>query len=349
MGTSPPATPTVEEFWTALQKSNLLSADQLKSVALDAGKDHTVSAAPLARILVERGLITRWQAEQLFNGRTQFFIDDFRILDSLGTGSMGSVYRAQAAGQTQMVALKVLAPNLATNAEAIGRFRREAQLAATLRHPNIIAAYKGDQAGSRLYMAMELLAGQDLKHWLTEKGPLAVPFACECVAQAATGLQYAFDNGMLHRDIKPANLFITWNNLSGRPIVKILDLGLARFMTEARDKRLTLSGQIIGTPDYIAPESARNTKNSDIRSDIYSLGATLYELISGSIPFPGANMVEKLTARLSRDPKPLRELRSDVPPSLEQIVVRMMDRDPNQRFSLPAEVVRALDPFRPRG
>src|SRR5258708_595654 len=193
---------------------------------------------------------------------------------------------------------------------------------------------------------MEYVAGKDLKSWIRQEKLLPVGWSCECIRQAALGLEHAFELGVVHRDIKPSNLLVAQNEHDGLPLVKILDLGLARFASEtAEEGDLTRSGQVLGTPDYIAPEQARNTKMADIRADIFSLGCTLFELLTGRLPFPGETVMEKLMARASQDAYHVRLFRSDVPGELDAIVARMLARDPNMRYATPADVARALAPF----
>lgn len=337
------------DFIARLEKSKLLSGDQEKLLKKESGAaTFPTHSAGAANWLVDRGMVTKWQVQELLAGRTAFFFEKYRLLDRIGSGSMGTVYRAQDKSANRIVALKVMAANLADNPEALERFRREIDAATRLKHPNIITAYEGDSVGQRIYLAMEFLEGQELKRFLEEKGPLPIPLACECLRQASAGLQYAFEFGMLHRDIKPANLFVTWKGMSGMPNVKILDLGLARFVSENRDKRLTFTGQIIGTPDYIAPEAARNTKSADVRSDVFSLGCTLFELLTGKLPFPGKNMVEKLTSRLSTDAPSVRTLRSEIPSGLDAVIAKALKRDPNERYQTPGQVADALVPFVPK-
>ncbi|QDU63274.1 Serine/threonine-protein kinase PknB [Planctomycetes bacterium Pan216] len=337
---------TKDEFLATLEKSNLVPPDQIQKVR-KLSSESTMGEG-LADVLVERQLLTRWQAQELLKGNTAFTFERYRYLSCLGSGSMGTVYLARDLVRKRQVALKLLSPRLYDNAEAVGRFRREIEIVTSLHHPNIIAAYDGDCVGKRFYLAMEYLDGQDLASWLTEKGPLAIPLACECLRQASIGLQFAHDAGLLHRDIKPANLFVTWSGQTGRPLVKILDLGLSLIMSDSGMERLTQSGQILGTPDYIAPEATRNAKAADERSEIYSLGCTFFELLTGKPPFQGKNMLETMLKRLQEDAPALRTVRADAPPELEAIVNQMLQRDPEERYQRPDDVASAISPFCPQ-
>lgn len=294
--------------------------------------------------MVKTGLITTWQAEQLLDGRVGFFLGPYRLLDALGSGTMGSVYRAERKSDGSIVALKVLSGALVHHAEAVARFLVEIRATMTLRHPNIITAIDADRDGHRLWMAMEYIEGRDVKTWLKERGALSIALACEVCRQAALGLHYAHENGMVHRDIKPANLLLTRDPKDRSPVIKILDLGMARFVGEST-QRLTQSGQMMGTPDYISPEQAKNTKYADARSDVFSLGCSLFELLTGRLPFSGANMVQKLMARVNQTAPAVVDFRKDVPPALSQALATMLAREPADRYATALAAAKALAPF----
>jgi hypothetical protein len=237
----------------------------------------------------------------------------------------------------------------------VERFRREVKAAAKLAHPNIVHAYDAEQAGDTHFLVMEHVDGTSLDRLVAEQGRLPVAQACDCIRQAALGLQHAHEKGMVHRDIKPQNLMRTPDGQ-----VKILDFGLARFAMETAPagalltadppasgagQSLTQVGTVVGTPDYIAPEQIRDAHVADIRADIYSLGCTLYDLLAGQVPFPEGTVLQKVMAHLDQAPRPLTELRADVPAELARVVARMMAKDPTQRYATPADVVAALAPF----
>jgi WD40 repeat protein len=269
----------------------------------------------------------------------------YRLVRLLGSGGMGVVYRAEHRLMERPVALKIIHRHWTADPAAVARFRREVKAAARLSHPNIVIAYDAEQAGDTHFLVMEYVEGTSLAAAVAGRGPLPVAEACDCARQAALGLEHAFEKGMVHRDIKPQNLVRTPEGL-----VKILDFGLAKFVTEfAPAGGLTEVGDVMGTPDYLAPEQARDAHSADIRADLYSLGCTLYHLLAGEVPFPGKTGLQKVTAHLERTARPLTELRPEVPAGLADVVARLMAKDPAQRPATPAEAARALAPFADAG
>jgi tRNA A-37 threonylcarbamoyl transferase component Bud32 len=265
----------------------------------------------------------------------------YRILEPLGTGGMGAVYKAQHQRMDRIVAVKIIHPRIVHGVQAAERFQREVKAAAKLHHPNVVTAYDADQVGDTHFLVMEHVSGVSLARYLATEGRLSVAQACDCVRQAALGLQHAHENGMVHRDIKPGNLMLT---PSGQ--VKIMDFGLARIAREqSTDAALTREGSLMGTPDYMAPEQANDASKADIRADIYSLGCTLYHLLAGQPPFPNGTHMEKIIAHIEHRPTPIRQLRPEVPEELAAVVERMLAKDPATRFQTPAAVAEALAPF----
>ncbi|MFQ5732913.1 MAG: protein kinase [Planctomycetaceae bacterium] len=279
----------------------------------------------------------------------------FEVQELIGQGGMGAVYKAEHRHMKRTVALKVINPKLVAGRTAVERFRREVEAAARLHHPNIVTAFDAELAGDAHFLVMEYVPGTDLHDVLQERGPLPVVEACDYIRQAALGLQCAHENGMVHRDIKPQNLMLTPDGQ-----VKILDFGLASLTaevvppetiaddTDAADSSehqhssLTQAGSIMGTPDYMAPEQARDAHAADIRADIYSLGCTLYTLLTGKAPFTGGTAVDKIVAHAEHAPEPVESLRNDVPKELRRVLSRMLAKDPAERFQTPAEVAKAL-------
>ena len=345
-----PKTQTVEEFSSILKRSNLLDEDQFPQAELLisnllAESPDGVDAHAAAKAVARAKLITRWQASLLLAGTTGFFLGRYKLLSELGRGGMGAVYKAEQQPLGRQVALKLMSPKMLKNQPAVDRFNREIQAAAALNHRNIVAAFDADQVGKVHFLVMEYVEGKDLSQLIKPDKTLPEQVACDYIRQAALGLQHAHDMGMCHRDIKPANLLIVGHGTTS-PVVKILDMGLARFTSESEaEGGLTQTGQIMGTPDYISPEQARDTHSADIRSDVYSLGCSLFRILTGKVPFNGDSFMAKLLARSSGDPPLVSSLMPHISPQLDQIVARMMALDPAARFSQPAEVAQALAPF----
>jgi tetratricopeptide (TPR) repeat protein len=253
---------------------------------------------------------------------------------------MGLVYLAEDQRQRRPVVLKFLREDLLEHPRLAERFRREAAAAIQLKHPNIVAAYALEQLGRAPALVMEYIDGTDLDRFVRQTGPLPVAVACELIRQAALGLQFSFEQGMVHRDVKPSNLMVTRDGT-----VKVLDFGLAKMQSElAADPGLTSTGAFLGSVDYMAPEQADDPRRADIRADIYSLGCTLYFLLSGAPPFRGATF-DVLEAHHSNEPPHLNECRPDVSAELALLVAKLMAKNPSRRFQTPGKVARALVPF----
>ena len=269
---------------------------------------------------------------------------DYQIRRELGRGGMGVVYLAHNTLMGRDEVLKVMGREIVEKPGVLDRFLREIRAVARLRHPNIVTAYSAFRLGESIVFAMEYIEGLDLAKLVRAKGPLPVGHACSFVHQAALGLQHAHEEGMVHRDIKPGNLMLSRRGARG--VVKVLDFGLAKATREEEiDGSLTRAGQMLGTPDYIAPEQTRDAQSADIRADIYSLGCSLYFLLTGGPPFRAKNLFEMLQAHQSVDAQPLNFVRPEVPAELAAIVGKMMAKEPGRRFQVPDEVAEALTPF----
>ena len=277
----------------------------------------------------------------------------YRIIGKLGAGGMGTVYKAEDLLMGRIIALKVVSPHLTAKAVAVDRFRKEIRAAAQLNHPSVITAHDTGEAGGAHFLVMEFVEGVSLDRLVARKGPLPVPTACTFVRQAALGLQHAAEKGMVHRDIKPQNLMVTRKGQ-----VKILDFGLARFASAddveapsrlpfgagkaAADAGLTNPNLLMGTPDYLSPEQAKNSHDVDPRSDIYSLGCTLYFLLTGRAPFAAAvTLIDKLLAHTQGELPAV----GGVPDGLAAVLAKMMAKSPAARFQTAAEAASALLPF----
>ncbi len=267
----------------------------------------------------------------------------YRLLCKLGEGGMGTVYLAEHRLMRRPVALKVIRAEWLSHPQAVARFRREVAAAAQLHHPNVVHAYDADEVDGSHFLVMEYVNGVPLDRWLAERGPLPIAEACSYARQAALGLQAAHDRGLVHRDLKPHNLMRTPDGT-----VKVLDFGLARLATDhdgAAEGTVTYPGGVMGTPDYMAPEQGQDSRTADTRSDVYSLGCTLYHLLSGRPPFPEGTAVQKIFRHALERPPRLTDLRPDVPAALARVVARMMAPRPADRYQSAAEAAAALAPF----
>lgn len=280
---------------------------------------------------------------------------DYKIVAKLGEGGMGAVYKAVHQRLKKPVALKVMPTKTIGDRSAVARFEREMEVLGQLNHPHIVQALDAGEHEGQHYLVMEYVDGSDLSEITRRCSPLSVADACLMISQAAAGLQYAHENGFVHRDIKPSNLMLARGGASAgrsQAAVKILDLGLARALEQrpnaAGSAELTSAGQMMGTLDYMAPEQGGDAHQVDIRADIYSLGATLYKLLTGESPFAEharKPMMQRLMAMAQNDPPPIRSKRADIPEKLAAIIHRMLAKRPEQRFATPAEVEEALKPF----
>jgi tetratricopeptide (TPR) repeat protein/tRNA A-37 threonylcarbamoyl transferase component Bud32 len=305
-----------------------------------------LSAEALGADLVRRGWLTAWQLETIrANAGHKLLIGNYLLLEPLGKGAMGEVYKARQRRLKRLVALKLIHPELLVRENLVLRFHREAEAAARLDHPNIVRVYDAGEETGVHFLAMEYVEGIDLGRLIERSGRLPVSQACECVRQVALGLQHAHEQGLVHRDIKPGNLM--WAQASG--MVKILDLGLARLDRPAAldDPALTLTRQDspLGTPAYWAPEQALNAHEADIRADIYSLGCTLYHLLAGRPPFVSRDLAQLIAMQVTAEPEPLEKHRPELPTGLFQVVRTMMAKKPQERPQAPADVAKAIEPW----
>jgi serine/threonine protein kinase len=300
----------------------------------------------VADLLQSRDRITEFQARALREGRADsLVVGNYLLLDLLGSGGMGAVYRAQHRRMKRQVAIKFLTRLGDRSPAHFQRFQREVEAVAALSHPNIVAAYDADESRMGPFLVMEYVVGSDLAHLVASHGPMRLSEALDASAQAARGMDYAHRQGVIHRDLKPANLL---RDQSGT--IKVTDLGLARFRgegAEIRDDGLTQSGSVFGTVDYMSPEQALDSKSADHRSDIYSLGCTLYYLLTAQPMYSGETMMAKLLAHRTRPVPSLRDVRSDVPEALDDGFRRLVAKEPDDRPGSMAEVVRILESARP--
>jgi len=332
---------TSEAFVKALDESHLLDPDQL-AAARDAARE-TDDPRTLAKTLVQRELLTRWQAGQLLIGRPSFFVGKYKLIDLLGKGGMGRVFLARHTMMNRPVALKMIFEHLGQDPASLERFLVETRAIAALDHSNIVRAYNVDCEQDRYYLVMEYVEGQDLQRMVEKEGPLDFEKAADYVRQAADGLDHAHGKGMIHGDVKPANLLV---NQQG--VIKILDLGMARLSEDEKkaDGHAPSEDQLLGTVDYMAPEQAIGGSPFDHRVDIYSLGCTFYFLLTGRPPFPEGTLHERIVKHQTQQPRNILEIRPDTPRELVRICEQMMAKDPAERFASAGEISRLLGQWR---
>jgi serine/threonine protein kinase len=265
----------------------------------------------------------------------------YEVIRLLADGGMGSVYLARHRIIGNMVALKTIKPELMTDRDTVDRFLREARIAGRLDHKNIARVLDAEHLGDGLFIAMEYVPGKTLAQLVAASGPFYFSDACDCICQAALGIEHATSQGVVHRDIKPQNLML----ISSTSTVRILDFGLGRMVDERRSRAgLTKEGDMLGTPHYMAPEQARDPRSADVRSDIYSLGCTFYFLLAGRPPFEGQSVLELLNKHEFDSPPPITSLRGDIPRDVGELLSRMLAKHPNDRPQSPKEVLAALLP-----
>jgi len=332
---------SVEEFLSLVRRSGLVDEPRLAAVVEPWAGHAGLPPEPLLEALVAAGLLTRWQIDQLLKGKYKgFLLGKYRLLKLLGSGGMSSVYLAEHVALRSKAAVKVLPRKRVSQTSYLERFEQEARLAARLNHPNIIRTFDLDTAGAVHYIAMEYVEGTDLHAKVKREGPLPVRQAADYIRQAATGLEYAHEEGLVHRDVKPANLM-----LDVRGTIKVLDLGLALAVAgDDGDSSLTRehNEKVLGTADYLAPEQATDSHKADARSDIYSLGCTLYYLLVGSAPFAAGNAAARMQAHLHKPAPNLLERRPDVPIAIADLFFRMVAKQPEARPQSARDVAASL-------
>ena len=336
---------TIDGFLELGFKSGLLERETVQTCQSNWCRSGMQPQSPkeLADALIKEGVLTHFQAEKLIAGRWRGFLisGKYRLLERLGAGGMGAVYLCEHIKMRRKVALKILPVQQAEDPASLARFYREARAVARLDHPNIVRAHDIDNDDKLHFIVLEFVDGANLHDFIRRNGTLKPERAAHYIRQAALGLQHAHEAGLVHRDIKPGNLL-----LDRQGVVKILDMGLARFFHEdsaAFIKEYEV-GYIIGTGDYIAPEQIVDSR-VDIRADIYSLGGTMYYLLTGKSPFQEGTNAQKIIWHQVRHPKSLRVLRPDLPEALLRVFEKIMAKEPGRRFQTPIELAAALEPF----
>jgi serine/threonine protein kinase len=307
------------------------------SGGLDALPAVSFSEERLGLTLVELGMLTQYQVQQLKAGRTKLHLGPYVITDWLGQGGMGQVFVAVHQMMGRQVAIKVL-PRSKSTPEAIASFTREIQTQAKLDHRNLVRAYDAGHDGNVYFLVTEYVPGTDLRRLVRSQGRLTMAQASSVINQAALGLGYAHSQGLVHRDVKPGNLLVTPEGL-----VKVSDLGLAGFLHEGNDD--PRAGKIVGTADYLAPEKITQPHFVSAVSDIYALGCTLYYAVTGKVPFPGGSTRDKARRHCEETPWHPRQFNPDVTDDFIDLIADMMEKDPQHRIQSAAEVVQRLAPW----
>jgi serine/threonine-protein kinase len=337
-----------EPILTQLAEQGVLSPDDAAKVQATLDSSELVTnAKDLADQLVRLDKLTPYQAKTLAAGEVKnLVLGNYVLLDHLGEGGMGRVYKARHRGMDRIVAIKMLLPEKLGSKSGLKRFSQEVKAAARLTHPNIVAAFDADLEGEVPYLVMEYVDGDDLQTILAASGKLPIDEAVDCIRQAARGLAYAHSVGIIHRDIKPGNLLV-----DKQGTVRILDMGVAQLRPQIVGDQppadihtqLTRDGAVIGTVDFMAPEQAASARAADERSDIYSLGCTLYFLLTNEPVFRAESVVDRLIAHRQKPIPSLRAARPDVPPALDAIFQCMVAKDPVDRYANMTELLAALD------
>ena len=334
---------TLDKFIEVLTEIGLMTEDEvldfLDEIPLD---QHPNTARRLVQLLHAHGRLSKFQAELMYKGKTKsLVIGNYVVLDRIGRGGMGKVYKARHRRMDRIVALKLLPFSVRNSPEAVKRFDQEIRAAARLFHPNIVTAYDADVSEDRYFLVMEYVDGKDLLKVVSRRGPLGIDEALDYTIQAAVGLAYAHRENVLHLDIKPANLI-----LDKKGTVKVLDMGLARldYAIPGKDtsEELIQNGKVMATVDYVSPERADDPKSVDHRADVYSLGCTLFYVLTGQPPYGGSSVLKRIKAHRIMPIPSLRTLRPEIPEALDAVYQKMVSKRPEDRQQSMDEVIADL-------
>jgi serine/threonine protein kinase len=348
---------TVEAVCNQLARSRLLAPEAVRTIHKrwrNEAQDSAGDTERFSKWLVSNGFLTDFQVGVLVRGFADLlFLDDYKLIERIGQGRMAGVYKAiHKFGQ--VVAVKVLPASKAKHAPTAARFQREARMAVRLQHVNVVRTFQvGKTKGGLQYLVMEYLDGETLEDVVQRRGKLPVAEALHVVTQALAGLAHVDAQGLVHRDLKPGNLMLVPapQETVLKSVVKILDIGLGRTLFDEglpgdNSGDLTSAGAILGTPLYMAPEQARDAHAADIRADIYSLGCVLYFALTGQPPFPDNSVVRVIVRQATEPARPLRDF-VEVPPRLQEVMDKLLAKDPAERFAKPAAALKALEALQP--
>ncbi|MEK6233695.1 MAG: serine/threonine protein kinase [Planctomycetales bacterium] len=325
--------PRMEELLGQLESTKLFSAAQLDSLKRLAKKESDPDV--FVEGMVEHGYLSTWQAKQVHEGRTDFFYGSYQIMDDLDDLGAGAVYKAENQNGRK-VALKVFAKEFQLDLDALGALQGSDALP---RHPNVVSFLEAGRADSGDYVVLEYVRGYDLQNWIGQIGRLPIEWSCECIQQAARGLEHARERGLLHLSLRPRSLLVEERGFNHAPVVKVLGLGLTQAVKNASG---TVSSIV---PAYVSPEQAEGRDEIDARADLYGLGCALYEMLTGRLPFQGEDPQAQMDARLHEDPPPPSEFCPEISPELEAVLLKMLARDPDDRFASSEELIAALEPW----
>ena len=317
--------------------AGLVELGDLKKVVVSLmAESELFTPTRLADGLVGAGILTQWQANKLLSGKCRgFHLGSYRLLRPLGKGGMGIVYLGEHHVMKRLMALKILQPHAVADTRRIERFKAEARACAQLDHPNIVRAYDFAQSGGKLYIVMEYVDGVDLQYAIQRDGPMSIADAIDVLTQSTRGLAHAHERGIVHRDIKPSNLLMRTDG-----VVKLSDLGLARIGWSGDGE--PEKHRMMGTADFVAPEQAINSTSVDARADIYSLGCSLYYLLSGRSPFEGTSL-QRLAKHQTAPVPDIRSVRADCPVAVAELIARMTAKRPENRPKSAVELIAQLE------
>ncbi len=335
---------SASDFLSALEQSGVLPDEKWRAVRERfVQRTDLDDPSALARQLIKEGTLTPFQGRRLLKKKSLVF-GRYILLDHIGEGARGRVFKARHSLMDRVVALKAVLSDPASDKRAVARFFREMKIVSLLDHPNVVRAIDADEHQGRPYIIMEYLKGQDLEQVYARRGPLPPHEVIGYMVQVCRGLAHAHEKGVIHRDIKPTNLF-----LLDTGVVKVLDLGLGALVDKALlsgDGFDTGEGVVVGTTDFMSPEQIRD-QPIDVRTDLFSLGCTMYRLLAGTYAFPGLTREDRLVKRIREEHVPIRDVRPDVPSVLARIVDRLLALRPEDRFGSAVATAEALEALIP--